>query len=283
MQLRLSGTFSSLPRPLPQEGEGRESGHQRLHNPCCFQPAGDSRCGKDTADQGAADASGEGILAGQVEVANRGSRAQPAGLEPLWSMVEAVNFPVLVAAEIPGRKGRGQLMEVYMGPGLGEVAVQVRQQPFRPLGLECLIVRTPLAPGLVLPLGEPLIRGRGDNLDGRFPGVPVGPVRILAGGKGNIDQGQLRLGIYFLSRSEEHTSELQSRPHLVCRLLLEKKKIYAASYLFFDPEWIPIVCRISHNGRDVYWGAPLPVRSKPTGTPILLLRPSSQKSYATSS
>src|SRR3989442_10759924 len=26
------------------------------------------------------------------------------------------------------------------------------------------------------------------------------------------------------ARSEEHTSELQSRPHLVCRLLLEKKK-----------------------------------------------------------
>src|SRR5690554_7532365 len=28
-----------------------------------------------------------------------------------------------------------------------------------------------------------------------------------------------------LLRSEEHTSELQSRPHLVCRLLLEKKKM----------------------------------------------------------
>src|SRR5690554_7557915 len=27
-----------------------------------------------------------------------------------------------------------------------------------------------------------------------------------------------------IQRSEEHTSELQSRPHLVCRLLLEKKK-----------------------------------------------------------
>src|SRR5436305_11037326 len=26
-------------------------------------------------------------------------------------------------------------------------------------------------------------------------------------------------------RSEEHTSELQSRPHLVCRLLLEKKNL----------------------------------------------------------
>src|SRR5690554_807032 len=30
----------------------------------------------------------------------------------------------------------------------------------------------------------------------------------------------------FAFRSEEHTSELQSRPHLVCRLLLEKKKKY---------------------------------------------------------
>src|SRR5436305_11167092 len=30
--------------------------------------------------------------------------------------------------------------------------------------------------------------------------------------------------LVFLLRSEEHTSELQSRPHLVCRLLLEKKK-----------------------------------------------------------
>src|SRR5690554_2683819 len=29
----------------------------------------------------------------------------------------------------------------------------------------------------------------------------------------------------YIIRSEEHTSELQSRPHLVCRLLLEKKKI----------------------------------------------------------
>src|SRR2546422_1299262 len=30
----------------------------------------------------------------------------------------------------------------------------------------------------------------------------------------------------YRSRSEEHTSELQSRLHLVCRLLLEKKKIF---------------------------------------------------------
>ena len=34
----------------------------------------------------------------------------------------------------------------------------------------------------------------------------------------------LTYSIQGLSRSEEHTSELQSRLHLVCRLLLEKKK-----------------------------------------------------------
>src|SRR3989442_5499164 len=34
-------------------------------------------------------------------------------------------------------------------------------------------------------------------------------------------------------RSEEHTSELQSRPHLVCRLLLEKKKKEALALVAF--------------------------------------------------
>src|SRR5690625_6092693 len=47
------------------------------------------------------------------------------------------------------------------------------------------------------------------------------------------DFGTVSLSTYFvdlpaaepqLTRSEEHTSELQSRGHLVCRLLLEKKK-----------------------------------------------------------
>src|SRR3712207_7964062 len=34
------------------------------------------------------------------------------------------------------------------------------------------------------------------------------------------------------SRSEEHTSELQSRQYLVCRLLLEKKKTYFSTIFF---------------------------------------------------
>src|SRR3989442_7741610 len=39
--------------------------------------------------------------------------------------------------------------------------------------------------------------------------------------------------LYYKSqlRSEEHTSELQSRPHLVCRLLLEKKKNKKNKYI----------------------------------------------------
>src|SRR2546422_5165712 len=40
-----------------------------------------------------------------------------------------------------------------------------------------------------------------------------------ANGNGNIEPSEVQVG-----RSEEHTSELQSRLHLVCRLLLEKKK-----------------------------------------------------------
>src|SRR5690625_6700010 len=43
-----------------------------------------------------------------------------------------------------------------------------------------------------------------------FKGYPVG--------------GQMRHRLATMERSEEHTSELQSRGHLVCRLLLEKQK-----------------------------------------------------------
>src|SRR3712207_8434809 len=53
--------------------------------------------------------------------------------------------------------------------------------------------------------GAPLGRGQ---LEGEQPGPGGGPSRVLA------------------PRSEEHTSELQSRQYLVCRLLLEKKKNY---------------------------------------------------------
>src|SRR5687768_18365602 len=56
-------------------------------------------------------------------------------------------------------------------------------------------------------------------------------VARLLGSLGELRVPQLpqqereRVGGFLLLRSEEHTSELQSRLHLVCRLLLEKKNI----------------------------------------------------------
>src|SRR3989449_6387936 len=59
-------------------------------------------------------------------------------------------------------------------------------------------------------------------------GLPL--VRLRTARRSLVSLGVLLLFVrffllvLFLWRSEEHTSELQSRLHLVCRLLLEKKK-----------------------------------------------------------
>src|SRR5258708_24938857 len=55
---------------------------------------------------------------------------------------------------------------------------------------------------------------------------PVVFARLVSGVLLRSDDGELpaRSCACFPSRSEEHTSELQSPDHLVCRLLLEKKK-----------------------------------------------------------
>src|SRR3712207_8238376 len=58
---------------------------------------------------------------------------------------------------------------------------------------------------------------------GVVPAANGGPVRDIHPADqlpGRVELGPLEL----LERSEEHTSELQSRQYLVCRLLLEKKK-----------------------------------------------------------
>src|SRR5690554_7135464 len=53
---------------------------------------------------------------------------------------------------------------------------------------------------------------------------------------GNLRRGAEQKSMALLNwsrwrRSEEHTSELQSRPHLVCRLQLEKKNTCRRSYV----------------------------------------------------
>src|SRR5690554_909808 len=53
-------------------------------------------------------------------------------------------------------------------------------------------------------------------------GMQISSTQLMS--KGVIEQDEVRIQGKGQLRSEEHTSELQSRPHLVCRLLLEKKK-----------------------------------------------------------
>src|SRR3989449_5664850 len=55
--------------------------------------------------------------------------------------------------------------------------------------------------------------------------------------------GAAELGI----RSEEHTSELQSRLHLVCRLLLEKKKNHTYVTASVKPHQVPHISLIAHQ------------------------------------
>src|SRR2546428_6721035 len=53
-----------------------------------------------------------------------------------------------------------------------------------------------------------------------------------------VDEDHLRVGVVvpiLVRRSEEHTSELQSRSDLVCRLLLEKKKQKPFALSFVHP------------------------------------------------
>src|SRR3989442_16012547 len=66
-----------------------------------------------------------------------------------------------------------------------------------------VVRRAPVDGGKACPVGE----------------EPSGLNKVLV----QRDHRQQVISLY-KDRSEEHTSELQSRPHLVCRLLLEKKK-----------------------------------------------------------
>src|SRR3989449_1794071 len=71
----------------------------------------------------------------------------------------------------------------------------------------------------------------------------LGPVRLrlwapgfLLGRTAGPPPSLVRVGGHEV-RSEEHTSELQSRLHLVCRLLLEKKKNDCGRHLESEKTW----------------------------------------------
>src|SRR2546422_1589866 len=72
-----------------------------------------------------------------------------------------------------------------------------------------------------MPWGDLELVGLNPDL-GEYFGTKEGLLVVKAPADSSLP---VKGGDVILSRSEEHTSELQSRLHLVCRLLLEKKKI----------------------------------------------------------
>src|SRR5690625_6023819 len=78
------------------------------------------------------------------------------------------------------------------------------------------------APDLHAPTHEP-----GSGIVGGTTGVSGMTPRRRAPSRADLANTRTR-ATDDLHRSEEHTSELQSRGHLVCRLLLEKKKTKTA-------------------------------------------------------
>src|SRR3712207_8991727 len=75
----------------------------------------------------------------------------------------------------------------------------------------------------IFPAGQP---GHRASVAGPTRCQRPGPVSLLPSpGPSRVSSSSiLPLLVALSSRSEEHTSELQSRQYLVCRLLLEKKK-----------------------------------------------------------
>src|SRR5690625_6587869 len=133
-------------------------------------------------------------------------RLWKSGLRLIARFISNINR-MLTGIEIhPGAQiGRRVFIDHGLGVVIGETAV---------VGDDCTIYQ-----GVTLG-GTSLYKGtkRHPTLES---GVVVGAGAQILGGF-TVGQGAK------LGRSEEHTSELQSRGHLVCRLLLEKKKPLAA-------------------------------------------------------
>src|SRR6266498_2239350 len=97
---------------------------------------------------------------------------------------------------------------------------EVRPQLQRELGLRNTM-EVPRLEKIVINCGVGLATQQPSLLDGAVADLTVitGQKPLVTRAKKSIAGFKLRAGNPI--RSEEHTSELQSRPHLVCRLLLE--------------------------------------------------------------
>src|SRR2546429_6518153 len=94
----------------------------------------------------------------------------------------------------------------------------IRRPPRSTLFPYTTLFRSRIHPHRDLPGADPAPSGRRARL---LPGRELQPRRVLS----DVPPEPAQLPpLHVGERSEEHTSELQSRLHLVCRLLLETKK-----------------------------------------------------------
>src|SRR2546425_7949892 len=94
--------------------------------------------------------------------------------------------------------------------------ITVRTKPHGFTLIEILVVIIVL--GLLAALVGPRILGRVSEAKSATARTQIALLGVA------LDNYRLDNGTYPTTRSEEHTSELQSLAYLVCRLLLEKKK-----------------------------------------------------------
>src|SRR5690625_6382056 len=88
--------------------------------------------------------------------------------------------------------------------------------PDRHVDIDCSRLNWPAKKVVIAPTTAPsMMPTKGTTIDEVTATRRSTPKKIIVPMKANTEA---------TSRSEEHTSELQSRGHLVCRLLLEKKK-----------------------------------------------------------
>src|SRR3989449_1960648 len=119
-----------------------------------------------------------------------------------------------------------------IGPEVIEAAIPILERVATKHGFSLAWERLPYPADHYLKTKEPLpaaaLEHLRNDVDAIFLGA-LGDPRV----PGNEHARDILLGLLVPrnARSEEHTSELQSRLHLVCRLLLEKKKKKLSSLL----------------------------------------------------
>src|SRR5262245_64470182 len=92
-------------------------------------------------------------------------------------------------------------------------------------GTQTMKIRPPAAAGLFYAGDARRLQASVSELLGAVkPSAAVVPKALIAPHAGYVYSGRVAAEGFATLRSEEHTSELQSLRHLVCRLLLEKKK-----------------------------------------------------------